>query len=414
MKTKKIVWMITGILLLQLFLFGCTSSDSGTLSESFFNQPVSEDDSPSPVVYKPSSISGHVLDRNTQKPVIGAKVMLEDYTITYTDINGYYSINKILFPDAEEVPKETVKVEADTYDTLEEEIAFPSGENIKTDFGLNRITASLSGLVTENGNPESRVRIQIGDENTFSNTNGYFSFSDLAPGNHFMKIYTGAILRYSTIIELEENHTDYNINLDKNSGSLTEVSSLSGVVRDEITNALLTDIIVKVSGYPAVSSGMDESGDGNDDTLKSYYKINNIPAGQRTVTFIDPSGNYYDFTKTLDLTEGENTFDVMLTPKPHTVNETSNITGIVISDEDNLLPEINITLRLYNEVTGEYIPFVSKSEEDGWFSFSDIPQGNYIMTAVDTNIPKLYKDYYIVDLEIDDGKYSMSIIMENQ
>ncbi|PLX19446.1 MAG: hypothetical protein C0601_01800, partial [Candidatus Muiribacterium halophilum] len=252
----------------------------------------------------------------------------------------------------------------------------------------------------------------LGSDQATSNVNGYYTFSDISTGTKNMKVMVNGVVRLSTLVEIKEGFQNLNINLDDQQGSITTFAKIEGTITDVKTGALLPGIIVNVSGYPAVVSGSEDSGDGTGNSIKGFYTLNNIPTGQRTVTFIDPSGNYYDYTKTIDLSEGENVEDITMTPKPYTTNETSNFAGIVKGPNEELVKDIVIRLRLFDSDLNVYNTYESTSEVDGWFNFIDIPQGDYILTAQDSRNPVSYSDYYKEDVSIDDGTLYMSIQME--
>jgi hypothetical protein len=413
-KYDKIFFFLITVIVLQLFLFGCDSSGSaGILTDNFFgDENVQNPTIPEEKNFEPASITGYIFDINTNEPISGALIKLENYITTYTDINGFFRISNIVSTTSTDILEKNLLVSAPTYNSITEPVSLPSGSTTNTIYKLSRKTGTVSGLLKEGIDSIPGAVITVGGKNTITNRNGYFSFENLPVGINDIKVYVNNVLRMSSMIEIIENYQNININLDNSHGDILEVSTIYGVIRDSQSNSLISDIIVSVSGYPSAISGTSTTGDGNNDTLKGFYFLNNIPTGKRVVTFIDPSGNYYDYSVTLDLLKGENNFDVTLTPRPHHMNETSNITGIVTARTNGLLLNgIEIRLRLYDAQTSNYIAFSVISENDGWFSFSDIPQGRYILTAVDTRNPKRYADFHQTDLVIEDGTQYMSILM---
>ncbi len=420
MQNLKILSIVIIIIFIELMLFGCNNSagSTGSLTDDFL---VYTDGEGQPIVVEEnapaSSIAGYIKDIETLQPIAGAQIKIDGFLTAYTDVNGYYKV-KSIYVDSSTSTTSTpslsanIVIKAASYNDISDSLTVPQGTTVDASFMMTRQKGTISGLVIENSSSVANAEIKLGSDQATSNVNGYYTFSDISTGTKNMKVMVNGVVRLSTLVDIKEGFQNLNINLDDQQGSITTFAKIEGTITDVKTGALLPGIIVNVSGYPAVVSGSEDSGDGTGNSIKGFYTLNNIPTGQRTVTFIDPSGNYYDYTKTIDLSEGENVEDITMTPKPYTTNETSNFAGIVKGPNEELVKDIVIRLRLFDSDLNVYNTYESTSEVDGWFNFIDIPQGDYILTAQDSRNPVSYSDYYKEDVSIDDGTLYMSIQME--
>jgi hypothetical protein len=396
------------ILIFFIFLSACSGSSesTGLLTDDFLKYENKEPDTPTPVVLSPASITGRVIDFRTLSPVPGAKVNLEGIITTYTDNNGNFTINNITFSSSDTSNTSITKkitVTALSYVSISEDITVSAGSNIAADFRLDRKTGVTSGLVILNTISVQGARVLIGDTEGTTNINGYFSIDNIPVGSQPLKVYIGTVLRLSTLYEVKEGANDLNINLDENSGDLVEISQLKGNIKDSKTGALLPDKLVTISGFPSVISGQSSSGDTGSESIKGFYILKNIPAGERVVTVVDPENKYFDFSQTVNLDPGENILDIQIIPKASAVNEMSNILGIVYDQDKNFVPGVFVRLRIFDELFNDYQMFEVMSQDDGWYNFTNIPQGNYLMTVIDPNIPKVYNDYFDDKVMLDDN-----------
>jgi len=390
-----------------IFLGACsgTSETTGLLTDDFLKFDNKITNISTSAVLSPATINGKVIDFKTLSPVAGAKINLQGIITTYSDNNGNFTINNINFSTvgtAETSITKKIEVSALSYETISENITISAGSNIAVDFRLDRKTGVTSGLVILNTISVQNAKILIGDIEGITNINGYFSIDNIPIGSQPLKVFIGDVLRLSTLYNIKEGANILNINLDENSGELVQISQLKGNIKDSKTNALLTDKLVTISGFPSVISGQSYSGDTGNDSIKGFYILKNIPAGERVVTVIDPSNKYYDFSQTINLLPGENIVDINIIPKASSTNEMSNILGIVYDNERNFVPDVLVRLRIYDEFFNDYQLFEVTSQDDGWYNFTNIPQGNYLLTVIDTNIPKIYKDYFDDSVILDD------------
>ncbi|MFA7578073.1 MAG: hypothetical protein WC002_08430 [Candidatus Muiribacteriota bacterium] len=421
---KKFFYLI--ILTSVIFGFtGCSGSSgtSGSLMDDFLGGGGSGGDSNNPgdgnvivaPVIKPATVSGRILDINTLRPIVGATVKLEGYLTTFTDSDGYYTINNIYIDENNEkaIYKSQITASSPSYQTLTEPITIMQGETINAELRLFRQTAVVSGHVIENNNFISGARVNLGGESTITNALGYFTLTNVPTGNTHLTVFINNILRLSTMSQIKPDFNNLNINLNNNSGEFIEISSLQGNIIDSVTKQILPDMIVTVSGFPSTVSGMYYSGQGDPSSLKGFYSLTSIPTGKRTLTVVDPNGFFYDYTVHLDLNKGINYHDVEMVPKPSAVNKLSNIVGIIRDNQGNLLQDIEINLRVYDSSSINYDLYTYISEPDGWFSFVDIPQGRFILTAIDSRFPREYSDYYDENVNLSDGTI-YKIITVNQ
>ncbi|MGM0608398.1 MAG: carboxypeptidase-like regulatory domain-containing protein [Candidatus Muiribacteriota bacterium] len=396
------------LIIFLIVITGCTStspSESGSLMDEFLRGKTDDDTIRTQPSVEPGQISGRVRDLNTMEPVGGASVKLENHVTTYTDNDGYFEIKNIYIDSPEEeqgVFSGDIHVEYSSYETLSEPISVFQGQETEVDLRLRRQTALVSGHVILNNTYVNGAEIHLGSNSVLSNSLGYFSVENVPLGMNTLKVYINNELRLSTMREIEEDYNNLNINLNDYSGDFVETGTVQGNVKDETNGQILSGMITSISGFPAVLSGTKESGSGENSSIKGFYSLKNIPVGERTLTVIDPDGNYYDYTENINVETGINYLDVEMTPKPSAVSRLSNIVGIVTDEEGNLLENIRISLRVFDgEETYELDSDISKG--DGWYSFSNIPQDRYIITAVDRRDPKVYMDYYDENIQLEDG-----------
>lgn len=397
------------ILVFFLFLSACSGSSesTGLLTDDFFKYENKEPDtSQTTPQLLPAAITGKVTDVKTLVPIAGAKINLEGIITTYSDNNGNFTINNITFSSSDASTSSITKkidVSALSYQAISENITISAGSTITADFRLDRKTGVTSGLVILDTMTVQGARVVIGDTEGTTNVNGYFSIDNIPIGSQPLKVYIGTVLRLSTLFTVKEGANDLNINLDENSGELVEISQLRGNIKDSKTGALLPGKLVTVTGFPSVISGQSSAGDTGTDSIKGLYTLKNIPAGERIITVVDPDNKYFDLSQNVVLTPGENYLDISITPKASAINEMSNIVGVVYNSTRNFVPGVFVRLRIFDELFNDYQMFEVMTQDDGWYNFSNIPQGNYLMTVIDPNIPKVYNDYFDDKVVLDDN-----------
>ncbi|MFA7578272.1 MAG: hypothetical protein WC002_09430, partial [Candidatus Muiribacteriota bacterium] len=150
-KYDKIFFFLITVIVLQLFLFGCDSSGSaGILTDNFFgDENVQNPTIPEEKNFEPASITGYIFDINTNEPISGALIKLENYITTYTDINGFFRISNIVSTTSTDILEKNLLVSAPTYNSITEPVSLPSGSTTNTIYKLSRKTGTVSGLLKE-------------------------------------------------------------------------------------------------------------------------------------------------------------------------------------------------------------------------------------------------------------------------
>ncbi len=132
--------------------------------------------------------------------------------------------------------------------------------------------ASLSGIVTDTstGQPMQGVSVTLGTAGTSTNSSGGYSFNNITPNSYQMTLSKSGYEAGGTMITLIEGTNVKNISM-----TLTPVptATLTGVVSDATTGALLSGVKVTIAG---VSTYTNDSG---------WYGFEGITLGTYALVF---------------------------------------------------------------------------------------------------------------------------------
>ena len=128
----------------------------------------------------PGSIVGHVTNSSTSAAISGATVTLTGGQSTQTDATGYYAFNN-LAPGSY-----TVTASATGYQPGIKTTTVNSGGTSTVDFALQPSSVSIVGYLTNSGAAISGATVTLnpGGQSTQTDANGYYAFTNLAPGNY--------------------------------------------------------------------------------------------------------------------------------------------------------------------------------------------------------------------------------------
>ncbi|HOC68627.1 MAG TPA: carboxypeptidase regulatory-like domain-containing protein [Candidatus Hydrogenedentes bacterium] len=283
-------------------------------------------------------------------------------------------------------------------------------------------TASLSGVVrnADTGLPlaETVLVLTPGDFQFTTGTLGFFSYADLFPGTYVLTATRSGYQEYSESVVIAEGINLQNVLLEslvsegeseeegegegEPEGEAPQLGSLSGVVRNAVTGLPESGALVTV-----------QPGDYQDTTgALGTFSFSNLSVGTYAITV--KKTDFTDYTLDVDVLEGINLQNILLQPvaaegegegegEGEMEGETEgegepegepmqmgSLSGIVRSDNTGL-PEADVLVTLipgnYQMTTGVL----------GAFSFSNLPAGDYRLTAVKTGFAEFSQDVEITE-----------------
>ncbi len=220
---------------------------------------------------------------------------------------------------------------------------------------------------------------------TTSNTSGVFTF-DIAGGNYFVKLYKQG---YLPVPALGTTAIPFAVTVGQTSTEDAQMTASSatnaGYISGKITSGstALGGVLVAAEATGVAYTGISDK-DGN-------YSIFNVSAGSYQVKgYI---ANYTAASVAASVTSSTETANV-------NISMTSGVTGTVSGTMNTIAgttiatPPTNMDISLVHPITKETIPGLSQSvtySSSLTFSFSKVPDGNYIVRASYAN------DYIIMD-----------------
>ncbi|HOH28316.1 MAG TPA: carboxypeptidase-like regulatory domain-containing protein [Candidatus Hydrogenedentes bacterium] len=281
-------------------------------------------------------------------------------------------------------------------------------------------TASLSGVVrnADTGLPlaETVLVLTPGDFQFTTGALGFFSYADLFPGTYVLTATRSGYQEYSESVVIAEGINLQNVLLEplvsegeseeegegegEPEGEAPQLGSLSGVVRNAVTGLPESDALVTV-----------QPGDYQDTTgILGTFSFSNLSVGTYAITV--KKTDFTDYTLYVDVLAGINLQNILLQPvaaegevegEGEMEGETEgegepegepmqmgSLSGIVRNDNTRL-PEADVLVTLmpgnYQMTTGVL----------GAFSFSNLPAGDYRLTAVKTGFAEFSQDVEITE-----------------
>lgn len=400
------------LFLLSLAFLGmaCSSDESGGggVLDSIMNQNTLENAvNTTSEETIPAYVLGRVVEEGTDKALNGVAITVEGYPTAYTPGDGYYRINGILLTDTTEVQSGktfTLTAEKEGFLTHSQDILIRNSTEVKADVRLKRLYGTVSGSVRDASGPIANATIFFDDTILNTNSEGFYSVTNLPVGSVYIKIVIGTELKHAETRTISSGQQRLDFVLEDGGAQSGETAILSGVVTNKLTGAFLNNMLVTISGLPTVISGQDPTGSAPGGNANGYYYISGIPSGSRIITVIDPATppEYYDYFKVVDLNSGSNISNVEMSQIPGGAVETGNVQGTVQDENGALVSGADITI--YRKSTSSGTGAVGSPL--GWYSVEDIPTGNWTITATHVTSGE-----YIGSVKVLEGTTEVNIVL---
>ena len=252
------------------------------------------------------------------------------------------------------------------------------------DVGDNLLGGVVIRLKDTEGNVVQETTTGLADEN------GNYRFSDVLPGNYTVvqenldDSYSDVTPNSIPVNVLPQETSDDNNFVDEQLGSISG-SVLADIDNDDIGDRPLAEAVVTL-----------EDAEGNIIATKTTaaregsYEFTDVPAGDYVVTQTNLDDTYSDVTP--------NTTQVTLAAGANSAGnnfvdeQLGSISGSVLADIDNDdigdSPLGEVTLTLKDAEDNELATTIT--DEDGSYSFADVPAGDYVVTQ--TNLDNTYSN----------------------
>lgn len=321
----------------------------------------------------PGKIYGTVIDKITNNPVEGAVVtLIEDVSVTATtNEQGVFYLDNL----AEGIY--SIRIEKEYYkreDITGINVTPKKAENIGTIY-LETLPCTVAGKTT----PGAIVKLQSTSHSATASETGRFIINNVNPGNYVLEITKTDYEAKSIDISLEPAQTLElgNIPLTKLKGTIT------GTVKDSITQMVLQNVTVTVMELPTVNVKTNASG---------VFNIGNLEVGRYTLKFdytnyisqnkanIDVIANQTKDIGTINLVpkpgkiQGTTTPGAQLNLRETSYSTTANGTGAFILD--NIQPgeyTLDISLTNYNSKSIPITLSANETKNIGSQPLSPIP-----------------------------------------
>ena len=310
-----------------------------------------------PMVMVKYVLSGNVYDSITLAHLEGVAIMIGS-TLLSTDVNGSYAIT--LIPGIYAVTAS--KDEYTTHSGFVNVIG-----NTIYDISLVLITYVLSGTVSdsETHTPLEGVEVIVGSTTLSTDETGHYSIV-VVPGNYAIAANKTGYTPYSGSVEVSSNTTK-DIELEAVAVEIV----VSGTVTDETTSALLSGVVVTLTGnttHTVYTTSTDANGD--------YTKI--VVADTYTITGVEDG--YYDYSYANLLVDASLTYDFRMLAVG-----VVDIFGIVTGAfNGGVVSGITVTAtRLLGDGTAIEIVKTAQTNSSGVYRISDVPVGNYTISTTD-------------------------------
>ena len=297
-----------------------------------------------------SSIAVHVAD-SSGVPVPGVRVVVGTQT-NVTDGAGNTTFPPLPAGEYTVVPAHATYTFEPPSETVE------LGPAVSLTFTAVR-TFSIAGYVTDGVAPVKDVTVTIGDEETTTDTNGFYRVSGLDAGAHTVEPSAAG---YGFVPSLQQ----IDLQADRTNVNFTAVGllSISGRIRTEAGQGL-AGVTVRAGSRTGITS---PTGD---------YTIEQVPAREQVVT---PSLSGYSFipaSLTVTPTGQENGIDF-------SAYSSFQVSGFVRHTSNGLgASAVTLTLRTNAPATtpptaGASVSLVT--DTNGFFSFTNVRAGSYVLT----------------------------------
>ncbi len=232
-----------------------------------------------------ATISGTVTDSITNNPIAGATVMAGSSTTT--DSDGHYLITGIPVGDT------LVIASHPDYESMSQTVNLPEGETI-FDFSLVP-KAVIVGIVgdQDTGSPVAGAKVMLDGLSVTTDADGIYTMTRLDPGQYTLRITHAEYLPHEQPVTLLPGLNQVDVLLEAR-------ASLSGIIRDVITNNPVAGVLVTFGAF--------ETASGTD----GRYSLAELPVGPGTVMFEHPFYEMAEFD--IALVKGMNILDVLLAP----------------------------------------------------------------------------------------------------
>ncbi|MEO0201821.1 MAG: carboxypeptidase regulatory-like domain-containing protein [candidate division WOR-3 bacterium] len=307
-------------------------------------------------------ITGVVYDRETNRPIGGARVLVKELNVEVTtDDDGSYKVENIV-PGAY-----TLIFTAPGYQSFSASVAVEDkpvvkdGYLTKAEVGVQKTEEVKLGYITglvydkEKNTPIAGVQVVLKEKNKTLTTDqtGAFRFDSLPYGAYTLSFSAEGYLPYSEIITLSGGQP-YTMKVMLSPVPKKKTATLLGKVSDAESGRGIVGAVVSVEGVASTT------------TLEGgIYRIENIAVGTYTIKV--SSMDYETYTEVVKLNEGENVKNFTL--KPSIVKG-----GLVINviDKDDKKP-----LAAIITFEGANIGPYETDPTSGSVTIRDIPAGTY-------------------------------------
>ncbi len=276
---------------------------------------------PSGTIFQNGTVTGTVIDNSTNATLENVSVTIEGLT-DLTDSSGIYNISLI------EGVHSIVAVK-DGYESFVGEVNVTENEvtilNISMRIYETRVSnGTITGTVRNTtGSNLENVSISIAGVVILTNSSGGYSIS-VQEGNHNLiatkseyQIYTSNV----TITEGETLEHDINLSFETPEGLLN--GTIIGTVRDNSTNATLSNVTITVGGKTNVTN------------INGTY---NITTTEGAHTIIAVKEGYENYMANVNLSENSITeHNISLAPYIPKISENGTIKGVVMTSTGSLI-----------------------------------------------------------------------------
>ncbi|NLV45793.1 MAG: hypothetical protein GXY07_14990, partial [Candidatus Hydrogenedentes bacterium] len=263
------------------------------------------------------------------------------YTAT-SNVTGTYLFASV--PDG----NYTLSVTATGYEPYAEAVTvLPILPTVK-DVNMTSLTGTLTGVVRDGVTPISGavVTLEPGGYTATTGLAGTFSISDIPVGEYTMSASATGYEPWSMAKSIVGGSNLQDVDL------VTVTGTLTGLVRDGVTPISGAVVTLEPGGYTATTG------------LAGTFSISDIPVGEYTMSA--SAAGYQPWSMAKTIVGGSNLQDVDLVPI------TATLTGVV---RDGVTPISGAV------VTLEPGGYTATTGLAGTFSISDIPVGEYTMSA---------------------------------
>ncbi len=215
---------------------------------------------------------------------------------------------------------------------------------------VEETTGALEGTVTdEAGNALEGATVELNGEEATTDANGFYRFDEVATGDYDVTASRDGYTSETHTVTIDEDETT------TQTFTLTQLYTVNGTVTDADSDDAIADAAVTIDGTDHATT-TDVNGE---------YTIDGVENGTYDLT-VSKDGYYAEEQSVV--VEEDVTVDVALNAIP-----TYTVSGTVTDGENNPIEGATVT----NEETGETVT----TDENGDYSFTDVEEGTYTLTA---------------------------------